>query len=66
MAMDDQPRPDLARPAADVYAWIENGTSIHLKAATRFGDPVELSADEVIAVAHALLGLAIRLEHPES
>jgi hypothetical protein len=44
---------------------------VMLKAVTRFGDPVELSADEARAVAVSLAALADRMEpladkHPES
>jgi hypothetical protein len=38
--MDDRCDTDVVHPADDVYAWIEQDSSIHLKAATRFGDPV--------------------------
>jgi hypothetical protein len=49
-------------PADDVYAWIEQESSIMLKAVTAFGDPVELSADEARSIAAALLDLAARLD----
>jgi hypothetical protein len=65
MPMEDRPRSEVIRPADDVYAWIEQESSIHLKAATRFGDPVELNADEARAIARALLDLASRLEASE-
>lgn len=35
-----------------------------LKAVTRFGDPVELTADDARAIAAALLTFADRLEPP--
>jgi hypothetical protein len=60
--MEDRRDSDVVHPADDVYAWIEQDLSIHLKAATRFGDPVELSADEARAIADALLKLAALLE----
>ncbi|WZO98811.1 hypothetical protein EP7_000402 [Isosphaeraceae bacterium EP7] len=60
--MDDQSRSEVIQPADDVYAWIEDGTSIHLKAVTKFGDPVELNADQVRDIANALLDLASQLE----
>lgn len=60
---------EVVRPVEDVYAWMEQEASIMLKAVTKFGDPVELSAGEVRTVAAALLELAERLEraeqHPE-
>ncbi|HJZ57471.1 MAG TPA: hypothetical protein VKE74_21055 [Gemmataceae bacterium] len=52
----------VMQPADDVILWIEQESSIHLKAVTRFGDPVGLSPDEARAVAQALNELAIRLE----
>jgi hypothetical protein len=54
---------DVVRPADNVYCWIEQGSSIMLKAATRHGDPVESTADEVRSVAAALQALANRLDH---
>jgi hypothetical protein len=53
---------DLIRPADDVYCWLEQESSIMLKAATKFGDPVELTAVEARSIASALLALAERLE----
>ena len=46
----------------DVHAWNEQMSSIHLKAVTGSGDPVELSAEEARSVAKALLSLADALE----
>jgi uncharacterized protein (DUF1499 family) len=60
--MEDRRDSDVVHPADDVYAWIEQDSSIHLKAATRFGDPVELSVNEARAIADALLKLAALLE----
>lgn len=42
----------------DVYFWIEQESSIHLKAITRHGDPVELTTDEARNLAKALLRAA--------
>lgn len=53
---------DLIRPADDVYCWLEQDSSIMLKAITKFGDPVELAAVEARSIASALLALAERLE----
>ena len=39
----------------DAYSWVEAGSSVMLKAMTRAGDPVELSAEEAVELAHALL-----------
>jgi hypothetical protein len=44
----------LIEPAGDVYMWVEQGSSVMLKAVTSFGDPVELTADEVQEVIAAL------------
>ncbi len=47
----------------DVRCWLEDGGSIHLKAATKLhNDPVELSADEVRAIAKQLLDLEKELD----
>lgn len=46
----------------EVYAWIEQGGSIHIKAVTRAGDPVELSSDEARQLADGLLDLVARIE----
>jgi hypothetical protein len=42
----------------EVYAWIEQGSSIMLKAATAHGDPVEMQWTEARQLAHLLLRLA--------
>jgi len=60
--MADRPDAEPVRPADDVYAWIEQESSIHLKAVTPLGDPVELNAEEARALAEALIELAARLE----
>jgi len=46
----------------EVYFWIEQESSIHLKAATSHGDPVELTATEAREIATRLLEAARRLE----
>ena len=55
---------EIIRPADDVRCWLERDSSVMLKAVTRFGDPVELVADEARAIAGALVALADRLEPP--
>ena len=45
----------------EAYFWVEQESSVMLKAATGFGDPVELSKEEVIALANALLKAADEL-----
>jgi hypothetical protein len=39
-----------------LVAWVEQGTSVHIKALTGFGDPVELSDVEVEKLLHFLRG----------
>jgi hypothetical protein len=56
--------PELVQPSDDVYCWLEQDSSIMLKAVTRYGDPVELTAGEARDIAAALLILADRLEPP--
>ena len=46
----------------EIYMWLEQGTSIQIKAVTSFGDPVELTASEARDVAQALLRLAQQLD----
>jgi hypothetical protein len=58
----DADKPEVVRPADDVCCWLEQDSSVMLKAVTRFGDPVELVADEARTIAAALLALADRLE----
>jgi hypothetical protein len=60
--MAERGRPSILRPADDVYGWVEQESSVMFKAATRDGDPVELTAEEARAVAKALVELAARLE----
>jgi hypothetical protein len=59
--MDEKPKPYLT-PANDVFLWIEQDSSIHLRAKTSFGDPVELTAGNARDVAAALVKLANQLE----
>jgi len=44
----------LLKPAADIYLWVEQGTSVMLKAVTSQGDPVELNEHELEEVIAAL------------
>jgi hypothetical protein len=46
----------------EVYFWIEQESSIHLKAASPHGDPVELTADEAREIGAALMAAADRLD----
>ncbi len=42
----------------EVTLWLEQGTSVHLRAVTKQGDPVELSVEEAKELAIELLRLA--------
>ena len=42
----------------EIKLWIEQGSSIHLKSITNYGDPVELSSDEAIELADLLMEMA--------
>ena len=53
---------NVLRPTDDVYLWLEHDSSIMLKAITRFGDPVELTAEDARVIAASLLEMAGRLE----
>lgn len=48
----------------DIALWIDDGQTIHLKVRAPFGDPIELSEDEALALAHTLTLLAQRLRTP--
>jgi len=58
--------PEVMQPADDVHCWLEQNSSVMLKAVTKFGDPVELTATDARYIAAALLLLAERLEPMES
>ena len=61
VVMADADGTGLVQPADDVYCWAEQRSSVMLKAVTKFGDPVELTADEARTVAAVLLRLADRV-----
>jgi hypothetical protein len=46
----------------EVCLWIEQDASIHLKAVSPYGDPVELTADSEREIAAALHSAAAQLE----
>ena len=46
----------------EVCFWIEDGSSIHFKSTNRYGDPVELNAEEAKEIAAQLLLCAARLD----
>ncbi len=54
--------PHVVELSEEVYLWMEQDTSIHLKAVTKYGDPVELSAEEARELAQVLEGLAKKLD----
>ena len=49
----------------EVRAWLEQDASIHLKAVTREGDPVELTGTEARRVAEELNRLADELDRSD-
>jgi len=59
---DAHPGLEVMRPADDVYCWLEQESSVMLKAVTRFGDPVELTARDSRTIAAALLAFAEQLD----
>ena len=59
------PDPEIQRFSdGEAYFWIEQESSIMLKAITLHGDPVELTADEVRSLAKALLQAADAIDPP--
>ena len=50
----------------EVRFWVEQESSIHLKAATPQGDPVELSANDARKIAAALIAAAQQLDPLQS
>lgn len=46
----------------EVSVWIEQGTSIQLKAVSSHGDPVELTAEQALEVAAKMKELADMIE----
>ncbi len=55
---------DAAKTFSDgeIALWIEQGSSIHIKAASAHGDPVELTAEEARELAQQLLKFASMVE----
>ena len=50
----------------EVYFWLEQESSIHLKAVSGHSDPVELTADEARGIAAALIATAQKLDELDS
>ena len=46
----------------EAYLWIEQESSIHLRAVSAAGDPIELTANEARKIASALATLADELD----
>lgn len=42
--------------------WLEQESSIHMKAVSKFGDPIELTGDEALELAKILQELGERLQ----
>ena len=52
-------------PDGEVYFWIEQNSSIQLKAISEFNDPVDLSGDQALMIANALNYFAGKIDNPE-
>ena len=52
----------VVKKVGDFSAWIEQESSIHVKACTVYGDPIELSTQEIREVIRLLAELADELE----
>jgi hypothetical protein len=50
----------------DAYAWVEQQSSIHVKACSANGDPLEFTAEEARAFGRVLMSLAAELEALDS
>lgn len=60
--MKDQ-EPEVFRVSdGDAYCWVEQESSVMLKAVTKYGDPVELTKEEAVDLAHALLRAAEKID----
>lgn len=51
----------LVFAGGDVYVWIEQDSSVHIKAVTDHGDPVELTEDEAEELGNALISMSQQL-----
>lgn len=59
--MSDQQPEVFSAAKGDAYCWLEQDSSIMLKAVTKNGDPVELTRAEATELAAALLQAAGRV-----
>ena len=46
----------------EVYFWVEQESSIHLKAVSPHGDPAELTAEDAREIAAALIAVAEQID----
>ena len=60
--MPDSAKTVFSASGQEVYCWVEQQSSVMLKAVTRHGDPVELTAIEARELAKVLLRLADEVE----
>ena len=58
--MDDDD--ELTFSDDEITVWVVDESSIHLKAVTRFGDPVELNSKQARLLGERLLRLAQRIK----
>jgi len=56
--MADGLGPPVVHRVDEVTVWLEQGSSVHIRAVTSSNDPVELSSDEARRLASLLLQLA--------
>jgi hypothetical protein len=62
MATDQTSDAVVSISNGEVALWVEEGRSIHLKATSPHGDPVELSAAEALELAEQLRRMAALVE----
>jgi hypothetical protein len=60
--MKDQKSDVFSVSDGDAYCWLEQKSSDMLKAVTKHGDPVELTKQEAVDLAHALLKAAEEID----
>lgn len=46
----------------DIYCWIEQEESVHVKAVTKDGDPVELTSEEARRLGETLIKFANQID----
>lgn len=61
MMIDTSPQDVFETADGEVRVVLEQGSSIHLKAASAYNDPVELTATQALEIADILLYFASRL-----